>query len=182
MSFSFSSNAIRHCRILFDATVRKSGPRVKRNELTDSIMSNRVQQIEPLSTDTEEEQMVGVVVVSHSADIARGVVEMASQMAGDEVRLEGAGGDSHSTLGTDEGRVREAIRRADQGDGVAILADLGSAVLTIRHILESGDGLVKLADAPVVEGAMAAAVVASVGLPLDDVVKAAEEARDARKR
>jgi phosphoenolpyruvate---glycerone phosphotransferase subunit DhaM len=125
--------------------------------------------------------MVGVVVVSHSAEIARGVVELAGQMAGDEVRLEGAGGDSHGTLGTDEGRVREAIRRADDGDGVALLADLGSAVLTIRHILESGDGGVKLADAPVVEGAVAAAVVASMGLPLDDVVKAAEEARDAHK-
>ena len=77
--------------------------------------------------------------------------------------------------------MREAIRRADQGDGVAILADLGSAVLTIRHILESANGVVQLADAPVVEGAVAAAVVASMGLPLADVVKAAEEARDARK-
>jgi PTS hybrid protein len=125
--------------------------------------------------------MVGVVVVSHSAEIARGVVEMAAQMAGDEVGLEGAGGDSQGALGTDEGRVREAIRRADQGDGVAVLADLGSAVLTIRHILETGNGAVRLADAPVVEGSVAAAVVASMGLPLDDVVKAAEEARDARK-
>ena len=125
--------------------------------------------------------MVGVVVVSHSAEIARGVVDLAGQMAGAEVRLEGAGGDSHGTLGTDEGRVRDAIRRADQGDGVAILADLGSAVLTIRHILESGNGRLKLADAPLVEGAVAAAVVASMGLPLDEVVKAAEEARDARK-
>jgi phosphoenolpyruvate---glycerone phosphotransferase subunit DhaM len=125
--------------------------------------------------------MVGVVVVSHSAEIARGVVELAGQMAGGEVRLEGVGGDSHGTLGTDEGRVREAIHRADDGDGVAILADLGSAVLTIRHILESGNGGVRLADAPVVEGAVAAAVIASMGLPLDEVVKAAEEARDARK-
>jgi PTS hybrid protein len=132
--------------------------------------------------DTKEEQMVGVVVVSHSPDIARGTVDLAGQMAGEQVRLEAVGGDSHGTLGTDEGRVREAIGRADQGDGVAILADLGSAVLTIQHILESGNGGVQLADAPVVEGAVAAAVVASTGLPLDAVVKAAEEARDARKR
>ncbi len=125
--------------------------------------------------------MVGVVVVSHSAEIARGVVDLAGQMAGDEVRLEGAGGDAHGTLGTDEGRVREAIRQADDGDGVALLADLGRAVLTIRHIHESGNGGVKLADAPLVEGAVAAAVVASMGLSLDDVVKAAEEARDAHK-
>jgi PTS hybrid protein len=145
-------------------------------------MSNRVRQIEPLSTGTKEEQMVGVVVVSHSADIARGVVDLAGQMAGEEVRMEGVGGDSHGTLGTDEARVRKAIGRADQGEGVAVLADLGSAVLTIHHILESGEGVVKLADAPVVEGAVAAAVVASMGRPLDDVVKAAEEARNARKR
>jgi phosphoenolpyruvate---glycerone phosphotransferase subunit DhaM len=145
-------------------------------------MSNTIRRVEPLSTDTEEEHMVGVVVVSHSADIARGVVDLAGQMAGEEVRMEGVGGDSHGTLGTDEARVRKAISRADQGDGVAVLADLGSAVLTIHHILESGEGVVKLADAPVVEGAVAAAVVASMGLPLDDVVKAAEEARDARKR
>ena len=125
--------------------------------------------------------MVGVVVVSHSAEIARGVVDMASQMAGDEVGLESAGGDSLGTLGTDEGLVREAIRRADQGDGVVVLADLGSAVLTIRHILEHSDGVVKLADAPVVEGAVAAAVVASMGLPLEDVVNGAEEARGASK-
>jgi PTS hybrid protein len=125
--------------------------------------------------------MVGVVVVSHSPEIARGVVEMAGQMAGEDVRLESAGGDSHGTLGTDEGLVRDAIQRAEQGDGVVVLADLGSAVLTIQHILEAGDGAVQLADAPVVEGAVAAAVVASMRLPLEDVVKAAEEARHARK-
>jgi PTS hybrid protein len=129
----------------------------------------------------KETEMVGVVVVSHSKEIARGVVHLAGQMAGDEIRLESAGGDSHGTLGTDEALVREAIGRADQGDGVVVLADLGSALLTVRHILERGDGVVQIADAPVVEGAVAAAVVASMGLPLDDVVKAAEEARHARK-
>src|SRR5687768_12789542 len=91
--------------------------------------------IESCSTDIKEEQMVGVVVVSHSPEIARGIVDLAGEMAGEEVRLEAVGGDSHGTLGTDEGRVREAIDRANQGDGVAILADLGSAVLTIHHIL-----------------------------------------------
>src|SRR5436309_11691949 len=75
--------------------------------LTDSTLSNTVRESEVNSGEREEEQMVGVVVVSHSAEIARGVVEMAGQMAGDEVRLEGAGGDSHGTLGTDEARVRE---------------------------------------------------------------------------
>jgi PTS hybrid protein len=65
---------------------------------------------------------------------------------------------------------------------VAVLADLGSAILTIRHILDSRtNGHVKLIDAPIVEGAVAAAVTASAGLSLDDVVHAAEEARDAHK-
>jgi PTS hybrid protein len=126
--------------------------------------------------------VVGIVVVSHSVDLARGVAELASQMAGPDVRIEIAGGGPQGTLGTDDGLVRDAIRRADQGDGVLILGDLGSAILTIRHVLErQSNGHVRLADAPLVEGAVAAAVIASVGSPLADVLQAAEEARGARK-
>jgi PTS hybrid protein len=64
-----------------------------------------------------------------------------------------------------------------------ILGDLGSAILTVRHVLErnNSNGHVKLVDAPFVEGAVAAAVVASAGVPLADVAKAAEEARGAAK-
>jgi PTS hybrid protein len=126
--------------------------------------------------------MVGIVVVSHSSELALGLADLAGQMASPDVRIEPAGGTADGGLGTDEARVRDAIRRADQGAGVAILADLGSAILTIRHILDShANGHVKLIDAPIVEGAVAAAVTASAGLPLDDVVHAAEEARDAHK-
>jgi phosphoenolpyruvate---glycerone phosphotransferase subunit DhaM len=126
--------------------------------------------------------MVGIVVVSHSSELALGLADLAGQMASPDVRIEPAGGTADGGLGTDEARVRDAIRRADQGAGVAILADLGSAILTIRHILDTqANGHVKLVDAPIVEGAVAAAVTASAGLPLDDVVHAAEEARDARK-
>jgi PTS hybrid protein len=81
--------------------------------------------------------LVGIVIVSHSADIARGVAELASQMAGPEVRIELAGGGPDGGLGTDDALVREAIRRANQGDGVVVLGDLGSAILTIRHVLET---------------------------------------------
>jgi PTS hybrid protein len=78
--------------------------------------------------------------------------------------------------------VRDAIRRANQGDGVAILGDLGSAILTIRHVLErQSNGHARLVDAPLVEGAVAAAVVASMGSALADVAQAAEEARGANK-
>lgn len=126
--------------------------------------------------------MVGIVVVSHSADLAAGLAALASQMAGPDVRIEPAGGLPDGTLGTDEDRVRAAIRAADQGSGVVILGDLGSAILTVRHVLERrGNGHVRLADAPIVEGAIAAAVTASANMPLDDVVRSAEEARGAGK-
>jgi phosphoenolpyruvate---glycerone phosphotransferase subunit DhaM len=126
--------------------------------------------------------LVGIVVVSHSAELARGVAELAGQVAGPDVRIEVAGGGPDGTLGTDDGLVRDAIRHANQGDGVVVLGDLGSAILTIRHVLErQSNGHVQLADAPLVEGTVAAAVVASTGCPVDEVAKAAEEARGACK-
>ena len=126
--------------------------------------------------------LVGIVVVSHSAHLAHGVAELAGQMAGPDVRIEAAGGTSDGHLGTSDELVREAIRRADQGSGVLILGDLGSAILTVRHVLEhTGNGHTRLADAPLVEGAVAAAVAASAGCEIDQVAKAAEEARGASK-
>jgi phosphoenolpyruvate---glycerone phosphotransferase subunit DhaM len=126
--------------------------------------------------------VVGIVVVSHSSELAKGLADLVTQMAGPEVHIEHAGGTAEGELGTDEGRVRDAIRRADRGDGVVVLGDLGSAILTIRHVLDSrANGHVKLIDAPIVEGAVAAAVMASAGCPITEVVSAAESARDARK-
>jgi dihydroxyacetone kinase DhaKLM complex PTS-EIIA-like component DhaM len=76
-----------------------------------------------------------------------------------------------------------AIKHANQGSGVAVLCDLGSAILTVRSVLEGTNGKVsvRLADAPLVEGAVAAAVMASTGCSLDEVIAAAEEARVANK-
>jgi PTS hybrid protein len=103
--------------------------------------------------------MVGIVVVSHSAELASGLSELAGQMAGPDVAIEAAGGRADGGLGTDEDLVRGAIKRAGQaGDGVVVLGDLGSSILTVS-----------------------AAVVASAGASMDDVVRAAEEARDAHK-
>src|SRR6478752_5117656 len=103
-------------------------------------------------------------------------------MAGPEVRIEHAGGTPDGALGTDEGRVRDAIRRADGGAGVVVLGDLGSAILTVRHVLDkNGNGHIRLVDAPFVEGAVAAAVTASAGSTLEEVVRAAEEARGVSK-
>jgi phosphoenolpyruvate---glycerone phosphotransferase subunit DhaM len=127
--------------------------------------------------------VVGIVVVSHSSELAEGLAALAGQMAGPEVRIEPAGGLPDGTLGTDEDRVRAAIRAADQGSGVVVLGDLGSAILTVRHVLDrhNGNGSVRLVDAPIVEGAVAAAVTASANMPLDDVARSAEEARGAGK-
>ena len=125
--------------------------------------------------------MVGIVVVSHSSSLASGVTELAAQMAGPDVRIEPAGGSPDGGLGTDADRVEQAIAAADAGDGVVVLCDLGSAILTVRQLLEDHDGQIVLADAPLVEGAVAAAVTASAGLGLVDVARAAEEARGAAK-
>ena len=128
--------------------------------------------------------MVGIVIVSHSAEIASGTAALAAQMAGPEVRIEAAGGAPDGSLGTDGSLVGAAIAAADQGDGAIVLGDLGSAILTVRAVLEervSGNGSIRLVDAPLVEGAVAAAVMSSAGRPLDEVAAAAEEARGIAK-
>jgi multiphosphoryl transfer protein len=124
--------------------------------------------------------MVGIVIVSHSAMLAAGVRELAAEMAGPDVRLELAGGIEapEPALGTDATRVAEAIAQADSGDGVVVLMDLGSAVLSAETALEllppEQRARVLLCEAPLVEGAVAAAVAARLGSPL------AEVASDAR--
>jgi phosphoenolpyruvate---glycerone phosphotransferase subunit DhaM len=126
--------------------------------------------------------MVGIVVVSHSHELAVGTARLAGQMAGPGVRIESAGGTADGGLGTDADRVRAAIAGADQGEGVIVLGDLGSAFLTARVVLEgTSNGHVALVDAPLVEGAVAAAVTASAGLGLPEVAQAAEGAKGAAK-
>lgn len=125
--------------------------------------------------------LVGIVLVSHSAELARGLAALAGQVAGADVRVEPAGGGPDGGLGTSADVVERAIARADRGAGVVVLADLGSAVLTVRTVLEYCDGRVRLADAPLVEGAVAAAVIAAAGQPLDEVLRSAEGTRGAGK-
>jgi PTS hybrid protein len=121
-----------------------------------------------------------MVIVSHSAKIAEGIVELAAQMAG-EVVIKAAGGTDDGGIGTDAGMIAEAIEAADSGDGVLILVDLGSAVLSTTLAIEEliGEdirGRVRIAEAPVVEGAVIGAVQASTGASLDEVERAAVEA------
>jgi phosphoenolpyruvate---glycerone phosphotransferase subunit DhaM len=127
--------------------------------------------------------VVGIVLISHSADLARGCRDLAAQVAGDKVRIEAAGGGPNGDLGTTSDLISAAIDRAETGDGVLLLGDLGSSILVARHLLGQGTpaATARIADAPFVEGAVAAAVAAASGAPLDDVLRAAEDARDARK-
>lgn len=120
---------------------------------------------------------VGLVVVSHSAQLAAGVVELASQMAHD-VLLVAAGGMDDGTVGTSLEKIMAALDDADTGDGVVVLADLGSAVMTAESALEFQDGpdRASLAEAPLVEGAVAAAVAAQGGADRAAVLRAAETA------
>ena len=129
--------------------------------------------------------MVGLVIVSHSATLAEGVAELARGM-GAEVPIELAGGIDapEPALGTDAARVLEAIERADQGDGVLVLMDLGSAVLSAEMALdllpEERRERVMLSEAPLVEGAVAAAVTAKLGASLADVAAEARGALEAK--
>ncbi|GAA1708266.1 dihydroxyacetone kinase phosphoryl donor subunit DhaM [Nonomuraea bangladeshensis] len=123
--------------------------------------------------------MVGVVVVSHSAGLAREVVALVRGIAGEEVPVAAAGGTEDGGLGTSLDLVEAAVREVDQGDGVLLVPDLGSSVLTARLLEEPGR--IVVADVPFVEGAVAAAVMAGTGMPLSDVLAAADEARTVRK-
>jgi phosphoenolpyruvate-protein phosphotransferase/dihydroxyacetone kinase phosphotransfer subunit len=124
--------------------------------------------------------VVGIVVVSHSDALAEGVVKLAREMGGEELALEPAGGmDEPGVLGTDPERVRAALERAMSEDGVLVLMDLGSALMSAEFAVELlGDtpGPVMLSEAPLVEGTVAAAVAARGGASLEAV---AAEARGA---
>ncbi|MFE9933098.1 PTS-dependent dihydroxyacetone kinase phosphotransferase subunit DhaM [Streptomyces sp. NPDC005533] len=132
-----------------------------------------------------EAPLVGIVLVSHSASVAESVAELARGLAagGPLAPVAAAGGTATGGLGTSAERVVAAAREVDRGAGVALLADLGSSVLTVKALLLD-DELPpdsRLVDAPFVEGAVAAVVAASSGLPVREVAAAATEAYTYRK-
>jgi PTS hybrid protein len=131
---------------------------------------------------------VGVVLVSHSAHVAASVAQLATALSGGghtpTAPIAAAGGAPDGGFGTDAEAVTEAALSVDEGAGVVFLADLGSAVLTVRALLAEGDELPpgsELLDAPFVEGAVAALVAASSGADQATVAEAAREAYDYRK-
>ena len=143
---------------------------------------------------SHEVPRVGIVLVSHSVRLAEGAADLAGQVSGGTVRVLAAGGTEDGDLGTSAEKVAQAVAAAEAGAGVLVLPDLGSAVLTVRAMLADMEGLadtgelagtpgarVVLADAPFVEGAVAATVTAAAGADLTAVAQAAEEAWHARK-
>jgi dihydroxyacetone kinase DhaKLM complex PTS-EIIA-like component DhaM len=137
--------------------------------------------------------MVGIVVVSHSERAAEGIAEIAAEMAGD-TRIEPVGGDGKGGIGTVPDAIEDAIDAAAGGasdeeggsdgdaDGVVVLVDLGSAVMNADVAVELSDAEAVIADAPVLEGAVNAAVAATdPSATVDSVREQAEAARDIEK-
>jgi dihydroxyacetone kinase phosphotransfer subunit len=122
---------------------------------------------------------VGIVIVSHSPDVAKGTADMVRQMVGPEVPLAWCGGNPDGGLGTDVGAILTAIDQAWSDAGVAVLVDLGGAEtnseMAVEMLPEARRGRVAICNAPIVEGAVIAATEASGGAALDEVRRTAEE-------
>lgn len=125
--------------------------------------------------------MVGIVIVSHSTRLAEGVVDLTKMMA-DGCPIAAAGGLEDGSFGTSYEKIMKAIESVHSEDGVAVLMDMGSAVMTTEMVLEDlGYENVKMADCPIAEGAVAATVAAIGGLDLDTVIDEAVSAKEMRK-
>lgn len=124
--------------------------------------------------------MVGIVIVSHSPKIAAGVKDLADEMTQGQVSIQAAGGLDDTIIGTNAERIYEAIEQVDAGQGVLVLVDLGSAVMStqiaIEMLPEDRQSGVRVSNAPLVEGAVVAAVEASSGKNLEQINQAAEAA------
>jgi phosphoenolpyruvate---glycerone phosphotransferase subunit DhaM len=131
--------------------------------------------------------LTGLVLVSHSSQITDGLRDMVSQVAGTDVPIATAGGTEDGRLGTSAPRIAAAIRSTFQAgaDAALVLLDLGSAALSLELALEELDeadrARVRVSEAPLVEGAVLAAVQASVGASLDEVAEAASGAATLQK-
>ena len=125
--------------------------------------------------------MVGIVIVSHSQKLAEGVIDLAALMA-PETPMKAAGGMEDGGFGTSFETINNAIEEIYSDDGVVILMDLGSAVMTTEMVLEMmEDRNIKMIDCPIVEGAIAAAVVAAGNASMDEVIQVAIASRTTPK-
>ena len=129
--------------------------------------------------------MIGLVIVSHSNKISEGVVDLCYEMAGEDLKIISAGGTSDGRIGTDPLLIKESIEKTYDGDGVVILADIGSSIMSSELAIEMLEEEIKektiILDAPIVEGSIAVSVQASISNDMEEIKKAAEEARNTRK-
>lgn len=125
--------------------------------------------------------MVGFVIVSHSKTLAEGVVELTKMMA-DGVPIRAAGGLEDGSFGTSFEKISNAIEEVYSDDGVIILMDMGSAVMTTEMVLECmPDRKLVMADCPLVEGAVAATVNASAGSSLEEIMEELDSVKEMKK-
>ena len=122
---------------------------------------------------------VGIVIVSHSPDVARGTADMVRQMVGNDLPLSFCGGNPEGGLGTSVEKIIAAINAAWSEKGVAILVDLGGAEtnseMAIELLAPDKQAKVVICNAPIVEGAVMAATEAWGGASLQEVKRTAEE-------
>lgn len=125
--------------------------------------------------------MVGIVIVSHSEKLAEGVVEVSRMMA-ENVPIAAAGGMEDGTLGTSYDKIKSAVESLYSEDGVVILADMGSAVMTAEIVLEDIKlENVKILNCPLVEGAILAAMESIGGRDLEKLAEIVETAHPSKK-
>lgn len=113
--------------------------------------------------------MIGIVVVSHSRKLAEGVFELAKMMA-PTANISVAGGLEDGSMGTSFAKISQAIDEVYSDDGVVVLMDMGSAVMTTEMVIESMEGgKIKMLDCPIVEGAIVAALESMLGATMEEL-------------
>jgi dihydroxyacetone kinase phosphotransfer subunit len=122
--------------------------------------------------------MVSLLLISHSAAIAAGVKQLAEQMAGGRVAIAAAGGTTEGEIGTSVEVISQALAALPADDGILVLVDLGSAVMSAEIALEHSGVRYLISNAPLVEGAIFAAAQASLGASLEQSAAEAEKARN----
>lgn len=129
--------------------------------------------------------MISIVIVSHSPKVAQGAKELADEMSQGKIKVFAAGGVDDETIGTNAERIQQALESAMNDDGVLVLLDMGSAVMSAQMAVEmlpdADQAKVKLSNAPLVEGAVIASIEAAAGNGLDAVNAAAEATREMEK-
>jgi len=132
-----------------------------------------------------EANMIGVVIVSHSEKVARGVKDIAEQMNDGSAEIVAAGGADEGRIGTNPLKIQKAIESVKDHDGVLVFVDLGSAVMSSEMALDMLEEELRqktqIVDSPLVEGVIAAVVQASTTSDVENIIQTAEGTREFRK-